>query len=140
MKRHPPAGATARARRLRRDMTDAERAMWNLLREAFPEMHFRRQVPIRQFIADFASHRAKVIIEVDGGQHATERGAPRSKVLEDDGYTVLRFWNHDVLGNREGVYLTIVASLRDRHPHPAVPDLDHPLDGPAAGTPIKGEE
>ena len=121
MKRHPSPGAVPRARRLRRDMTDAERVMWALLREAFPDQHFRRQVPIRQYIADFASHRAKLIIEVDGGQHATEADAPRSAVMEEDGYQVIRFWNNDVIGNREGVYLTIAAALRDRHPHPTLP-------------------
>ena len=102
-------------------MTDAERALWYLLREAFPEEHFRRQVPIRHYIADFASHRAKLIIEVDGGQHATEADAPRSAVLEEEGYRVIRFWNHDVLGNREGVFTVIESVLRDRHPHPTLP-------------------
>ena len=121
MKRHPSPGAVSRARRLRRDMTDAERAMWRLLREAFPDLHFRRQVPIRQYIADFASHRARLVIEVDGGQHATETDAPRSAVMEEDGYRVIRFWNHDVLGNREGVYMIIAEALRDRHPHPTLP-------------------
>lgn len=83
VKHHPLEGAVKRARRLRRDMTDAERAMWRLLRENFGDWHFRRQVPIRHFIADFASHPAKLIIEVDGGQHATEADAPRSAILEE---------------------------------------------------------
>ena len=102
-------------------MTDAERALWYLLREAFPEWHFRRQVPIRHFIADFASHSAKLVIEVDGGQHATETDAPRSAVLEEEGYRVIRFWNHEVLGNREGVWTVIDSELRDHHPTPTPP-------------------
>ena len=121
MKHHPPDGAVGRARRLRRDMTDAEKAMWRLLREAFPEWHFRKQVPIRHYIADFASHRAKLVIEVDGGQHATEVDAPRSTVLEDEGYRVVRFWNNEVLGNREGVWHAIAAALQQPHPHPTLP-------------------
>ena len=102
-------------------MTKAERALWRLLREHFLEWHFRRQVPIRHFIADFASHRAKLVIEVDGGQHATEADAPRSAIIEAEGYQVIRFWNNEVLGNREGVYLAIAAALRERHPHPTLP-------------------
>ncbi|WP_294011239.1 DUF559 domain-containing protein [Sphingomonas sp.] len=95
--------------------------MWRLLREQFSGFHFRRQVPIRHFIADFASHRAKLIIEVDGGQHETEADAPRSASMEAEGYRVIRFWNNEVLGNREGVYLAIAAALRGDHPHPTLP-------------------
>ena len=121
VKHHPPPGATTRARRLRREMTDAERAMWRILREGFHEHHFRRQVPIRHFIADFACHQAKLIIEVDGGQHATEIDAPRSAILEQEGYRVIRFWNNEVLGNPDGVWTAIDAALRERHPHPTLP-------------------
>jgi len=64
------------------------------LREAFPEHHFRRQVPIRHFIADFASHRTRLVIEVDGGQHSQARDAERTKVIENEGYRVVRFWNN----------------------------------------------
>jgi very-short-patch-repair endonuclease len=121
MKHHPPEGAVQRARRLRKGMTDAEKALWRLLREAFPDWRFRRQVPIRHFIVDFASHGAKLVIEVDGGQHATEVDAPRSAIIEGEGYRVIRFWNNEVLGNREGVYLTIEAALRGGHPTPTPP-------------------
>ena len=126
MKHHPPDGAVRRARRLRLNMTDAERAMWRILREGFPDWHFRRQVPIRHFIADFASHSARLIIEVDGGHHATQVDARRSAILEEEGYRVIRFWNNEVLGNREGVYFAIDAELHGHHPHPT--------------SPIKGEE
>ena len=92
-----------------------------MLREAFREHHFRRQVPIRHFIADFASHRARIIIEVDGGQHEAETDAPRTAILEDEGCRVIRFWNHDVLGNPDGVWAAIDAALHGNHPTPTPP-------------------
>ena len=95
--------------------------LWRLLREAFPGWHFRKQVPIRHFIADFASHCAKLVIEVDGGQHATDEDAPRSAIIKAEGYRVIRFWNNEVLGNREGVRHAIDAALRERHPTPTPP-------------------
>lgn len=121
MKHHPPDGAVKRARRLRREMTDAERAMWRILRQGFPDHHFRRQVPIRHFIADFACHGAKLIIEVDGSQHTEEVDAVRTQVLEAEGYRVLRFWNNEVLGNPDGVWTAIHSALLERHPTPAPP-------------------
>ena len=95
--------------------------MWRLLRASFPEARFRRQVPIRNFITDFASHRAKIVIEVDGGQHDEAKDAPRTASIEAEGYRVLRFWNHHVLGNPEGVWATIHEALRGVHPHPNPP-------------------
>lgn len=102
-------------------MSDAERALWRILRKSFRDWHFRRQVPSRHFIADFASHGAKLVIEVDGGQHETEVDASRSAVIEGEGYRVIRFWNNEVLGNPEGVWTAVDAALQDRHPHPASP-------------------
>jgi len=121
VKHHPPDGAVKRARRLRRDMTDAEKALWRMLREAFPDARFRRQVPIRHYIADFASHSATLIIEVDGGQHNVESDAARTAVIEAEGYRVVQFWNHDVLGNAEGVWHAINAALQGNHPTPTPP-------------------
>jgi very-short-patch-repair endonuclease len=107
-----PAGATARARRLRRSMTPAERALWWALREALPGQHWRKQVPFGPYVADFCSHEARLIIEVDGGQHATDhRDALRTRFLEAEGYRVLRFWNNDVLGNPDGVVQRIAEML-----------------------------
>jgi len=100
-------------------MTDAERAMWYLLKEFFPESRWRKQVPIRQYITDFASHKAKLVIEVDGGQHDEVVDAERTAAIEADGYQVIRFWNHDVLGNREGVAEVIGLALADRSPPPS---------------------
>src|SRR3546814_11460672 len=103
MKRTPPDGATARSRSLRADMTDAERKVWAMLRSAFPEWRFRRQVPFRQYIADFASHRARLVIEVDGGQHDQAGDAPRTAIIETDGYRIVRFSKREVLTKLTGI-------------------------------------
>jgi very-short-patch-repair endonuclease len=102
-------------------MTDAERKLWRVLREAFGEQHFRRQVPIRHFIVDFASHRMKLVIEVDGGQHDDAVDAARTRIIEDEGYRVIRFWNYEVLGNPDGVWTAIDTALHEHHPTPAPP-------------------
>ena len=106
-----------RARRLRRTMTDAERGLWRALREKLPGNHWRKQVPLGPYLADFASHSAKLVIEVDGGQHATamDRDAERTRFLESQGYRVLRFWNNDVLGNVDGVLQRVADELNQCH-------------------------
>ena len=91
--------------------------MWRLLREAFPEARFRRQVPLRRYIVDFASHRARVVIECDGGQHNEDVDAERTRLIEAEGYRVLRFWNNDVLGNPDGVHSAIAAALVEAPPN-----------------------
>lgn len=112
-----PSGSVQRARRLRRDSTDAERVLWRGLREAVPQARFRRQSPVGPYIADFLSFGQRLIVEVDGGQH--DLNAPkddmRTAYLESQGYRVLRFWNNDVLGNLDGVLQVIIAALV---PHP----------------------
>ena len=137
MKHHPPTGAVTRARRLRRDMTDAERALWRLLRESFPEQHFRRQVPIRHFITDFASHRAKLVIEVDGGQHNEAADSTRTRIIEQEGYRVIRFWNPEVLRNRDGVLTSIDAAIREQASG-ALPLDGGGLGGGDSGDPLYG--
>ena len=97
-------------------MTDAERAMWRLLREVVPEAGWRRVVAIRHFIVDFASHRAKLVIEVDGGQHSEEADAQRTAIIEAEGYRVLRFPNNEVLGNAEGCAHILATALAARSP------------------------
>lgn len=111
MKKHPPPLAIVRARAMRNNPTRAEQAMWRLLRERFGEWRFRRQVPLAHHIADFASHRARLVIEIDGGQHGGTGDEARTRVLEGEGYRVLRFWNAEVLENREGVALTLARVL-----------------------------
>ena len=90
--------------------------MWRLLRECAPQAHWRRQVPLRHFIVDFASHKVKLVIEVDGGHHTEEGDAHRTRVIEAEGYQVLRFWNNDVLGNPEGCARVLAEELAARSP------------------------
>jgi very-short-patch-repair endonuclease len=105
--------AVARSRALRREMTPAERALRAGLRRAFPAAHFRSQVPIGPYYADFASHGSRLILEVDGSQHgdAARYDAERTAFLESQGYRVLRFWNNQVLGELESVLTAIAAHL-----------------------------
>jgi very-short-patch-repair endonuclease len=73
-------------------------------------------VPLRHFIVDFASHRTKLVVEVDGGQHSEEEDADRTAIIEAEGYRVLRFWNNDVLGNPEGCARVLSDALAARSP------------------------
>ena len=94
MKKHPVDGAHTRARTLRRNMTQAERRIWQILRShQMTGYQFRRQVPIGRYIADFVCHEARLIVEIDGGQHdrSAPREAERSGYLHNQGYRVLRF-------------------------------------------------
>jgi len=119
MKRIPRPGTVARARRLRRDMTDAERRLWRHLRQRqLVSARFRRQVPIDRFIADFVSHEARLVIEVDGGQHDLEDAAEkeRTRIIESHGYRVLRFSNRDVLANTQAVLETILGAIETLPP------------------------
>jgi very-short-patch-repair endonuclease len=106
-----------RTRQLRRDMSDAEKRLWYHLRGRKMDGHrFRRQVPIGSYIADFACLSARLVIEVDGGQHneeATETlDGHRTEWLKTKGYRVLRFWNSDVLTDIDSVTETIFNELQ----------------------------
>jgi len=108
----PPQRRLARA--MRAAPTEAERKLWWHLRRRIPTpgTHFRRQVRIGRYIADFACHARRIVIEVDGGQHArTAVDVKRTKALEANGYRVLRYWNNDVLSNLEGVLSDLVAHM-----------------------------
>ena len=104
---------TTRARRLRRDMTEAERRLWRELRIVNLPLRFRRQHPIGRFIVDFACPAARLIIEVDGGQHADSLNKDefRSRELIRRGYRVIRFWNGDIMENIGGVLEAIRREL-----------------------------
>jgi very-short-patch-repair endonuclease len=109
------------ARRLRHDSTDAERKLWSHVRDRrLDGLKFRRQVPITGYVDDFLCVDARLIVELDGGQHAvqTAADAKRTQVLEAAGYFVLRFWNNDVLENIDGVLEEILATLRPEGPSP----------------------
>jgi very-short-patch-repair endonuclease len=101
------------ARQLRKNMTDAERALWRLLRQRqISGLRFRRQVPIDHYIVDFACLEARLVIEVDGGQHfESEADKRRDAYLHSQGFRVLRLWNNDVLLNPDGVHRVITDTL-----------------------------
>ncbi len=121
-RRHRTAAlATSRAKSLRTAQTDAERKLWSILRAGrLNGAKFRRQVPIGRYIADFACPAAKLIVELDGGQHADQVAYDneRTAFLESQGYRVLRFWNNDALTNIEGVGETIAGALSGDYPLP----------------------
>ena len=103
------------AKSMRRIMTEAELKLWNEVRaHRLMGMSFRRQVPIGPYIVDFACAKHRLIIEVDGSQHAeasaVERDEARSAYLASCGWTILRFWNDDVLRDIDGVCQHIVVS------------------------------
>jgi very-short-patch-repair endonuclease len=114
------------ARRLRRDGTDVERILWRALRMRLTPWKFRRQHPIGRYIADFACPPHKLVIELDGGQHADRLQADerRSADLAGHGYRVIRFWNNEVLDNLEGVLEAIRGALEA---FPTSPGLSAPL-------------
>jgi very-short-patch-repair endonuclease len=112
-----------RSREMRAHATDHERRLWHRLRELNRHgWHFRRQVPFRGYYLDFVEHQAKLVIELDGEQHGTAtnslRDAKRDAVIEREGYTVLRFWNHELNEDLERVVECIARELRKRRPHP----------------------
>ena len=109
------------SRQLRAGMTDAERVLWRYLRSRQRHgIKFRRQHPIGCYIADFACLDARLVIEIDGGQHSEQAGedAHRTRALALRGYQVLRFWNNEVLDNLAGVVEAIDAALLSRPPPP----------------------
>ena len=119
MTHHPVPPANRRnARKMRKDMTEAELKLWNELRaHRLMGLSFRRQLPIAGYIVDFACPAHKIVVEVDGSQHASKADAEydhaRTGKLEELGWTVLRFWNDDILRDIDGVchHIVIAAGL-----------------------------
>jgi very-short-patch-repair endonuclease len=104
------------ARRLRANATGAEVRLWKMLRQLPASgTHFRRQVPIGPYVADFACLASRLVIEIDGSQHArggrAARDETRSKWLEREGFKVIRFWNNDIVENRQAVLNSIYAAM-----------------------------
>ena len=100
------------ARKLRRNSTEEERILWNLLRNRqFYNLKFKRQFPIGEYIVDFVCEEKKLVIELDGGQHNEKENIikdnARTNYIETKGYRVIRFWNNDIKENILGVYETL---------------------------------
>jgi len=114
-----PASSVKRSRSLRRSETEAEHVLWQFLRNRQLVGHkFVRQFPVGPYFADFACREAALIIELDGSQHVgSVTDVARTAFLNGEGYSVLRFWNNDVLTNLQGVAESILAALA-LHPSP----------------------
>lgn len=140
--------------------TEAERRLPRALRllNGRRAAHFRRQAPVGPSIVDFADLSGQLVIEVDGGQHGGPADQARDAWLSREGFLVLRFWNHDVLANLEGVAEVVPRTLKERpRPHPTPPPQggreapaaptgrerdvpnDEPADRPGASLPPRGE-
>lgn len=122
------------ARDLRRNLTSQERKLWRYLRSRrFGDFKFRRQHPVGSYILDFACCSARVVVELDGGQHdlAVAYDSRRTSWLESQGWTVLRFWNNEIDCNEEAVLEIILQELNRLSPHP------NPLPERARGRPSR---
>ena len=105
-----------RAKQLRQSMTRAETLLWRYLKAHHVDgLAFRRQVPMRGYIADFICHAAKVVVEIDGATHSTDAeiasDSRRTAFLRSEGFRVIRFTNAEVFANLDGVLETILRSL-----------------------------
>ncbi|MCZ6646284.1 MAG: DUF559 domain-containing protein [SAR324 cluster bacterium] len=112
------------ARTLRKNLTDAEQKLWRRLRRRQLHRHkFRRQFPMGAFVLDFVCLERKLIVELDGGQHASESkyDAARTLWLKEQGYSVLRFWNNQVFQEMEAVLEKIGVALSFHPPPPPSP-------------------
>ena len=117
-----PSATLQYSRRLRREMTDAELKLWKVLRgRGLEGLKFRRQHPIPPYIADFCCIDSKLIVELDGSQHTARSDKVRTRILHSQGWTILRFWDHDVLRATEAVVEAIwnAACVPDPHPNPS---------------------
>jgi very-short-patch-repair endonuclease len=113
---------TFRAKRLRRDQTDAERKLWMHLRSRqMNGFKFRRQQPIGRYIVDFFCPESRLVLELDGGHHADQVQADqrRTEFLTKAGYRVLRFWDNEVLTDTEAVLQKISNELNNPSPQPS---------------------
>ena len=112
--RHYTTNLRDKARDLRHTQTDVERALWRLLRSReMAGFKFRRQHPLCGYIVDFVCLEKRLVVELDGGQHQeqAEYDRARTRKLEAAGFCVLRFWNNDLIENRQGVLESILAAL-----------------------------
>jgi very-short-patch-repair endonuclease len=110
----PVFTTTQLARDLRSNQTDVERELWFVLRDRrFQNYKFRRQFSIPPYIVDFCCVEKKLVVELDGGQHAVnvEKDLERKNYIENKGYVLIRFWNNEVLENKEGIMIRILETL-----------------------------
>ena len=110
------------ARNLRKNSTIQERRLWNLLKNRqFHNLKFKRQQPIGDYIVDFICKEAKIIIEIDGGQHNEpeniEYDKTRTEYLNNLGYKVIRFWNNEIYENIEGVVFQLKEEINPHQEH-----------------------
>ena len=107
----------ANARRLRREMTKAEKLLWSRLRRNQLGTHFRKQVPFRYYVLDFASVTARLVVEVDGDSHYTKEGIKKDRerdaFLRERGFRVLRFSNYEVVRHTDAVVNQIAEAVRE---------------------------
>ena len=124
----PRPSLLSRARELRHNMTDAEHALWRILRNRqFEGVKFRRQVSMGPYIGDFVCYDARLVIEADGGQHnELKADTLRDAWFAAKGFRVLRFWNNEILKNSEGVAAAIAMALKGEAPLTR-PLCGHPL-------------
>ncbi|HEV7491849.1 MAG TPA: endonuclease domain-containing protein [Rhodanobacteraceae bacterium] len=118
--RMPALSSTARA--LRTNSSDAERCLWRFVRNRqLGGYRFRRQMPMGHYIVDFVCLRARLVVELDGGQHADRQleDLERTRHLARAGFRVLRFWNNEMLRETEAVLESILGALRQACPHPS---------------------
>jgi very-short-patch-repair endonuclease len=128
-------------RKLRKAMTDTERALWQVLQHRqLSGLKFRRQHAFGDYILDFVCLESKLVLELDGGQHQEQilQDEERTRALAKAGFTVLRFWNNEVLQQAEAVKDKIWLAVQEKHPHP---HPDPPLEGEGELVPadLKGE-
>ena len=117
-----PSSILAIARKLRKQSTDAELRLWYYLRaKRTLSLKWRRQHPIPPYVADFYCHKAKLVVEIDGGQHEVDMDSRRTAYIRSQGIEVIRFWNHDVLSKTEAVMDEIlrVVQIRTLSPNPS---------------------
>jgi very-short-patch-repair endonuclease len=114
---HRPTAKRIRnfAKKMRREPTDAEAAMWRLLRDRrFQLFKFRRQAPFQNLILDFVCFEKRFVVEIDGSQHAdSERDAARDAILTAEGFRIARYWNNEVLQQSTAVLEDILAKLAE---------------------------
>ncbi len=128
-------GALGNAKALRTHQTLAEQRLWYHLRaHRFEDLKFKRQKPIGSYIVDFVCMEQRLIVELDGGQHAEQVAydTKRDEWLRDQGYKVLRFWNNDVMQNLEGV-LEQIRNAFTLSPNPSPLRTPSPQSSPASG-------